>query len=141
MIRKIGFGLGLAAALALTLLFAFSRTEEGKWIGALVGLYGGIIIGGAVAHDTVPGQVIDFNRPDPPTSYSAGSIRFTYQDEDGKTHEEFRRVMHSTAKFRDVEIGDPIDVWVCRNDRSVVKLVGYGTYEPGKCNDGSAPRS
>ena len=136
MARKIGCGCLVTVLLLAGLLFAFAQTESGKWLVRLVTLYGGSMVAGAAAHDTVTGQVIDFNRLDPPTHYTAGSISFTYQGDDGTKHKEYRRVMYSTDKFRALKIGDAIEVWVCRNDRSKVKLVGYGTYEPEGCADG-----
>lgn len=134
--KKIGCGFFVACLLlAGGLLLAFSQSDEGKWLIGLILLYGGVTIVGAAAYDTIPGHVVDFNRLDPPTHYSAGSIRFSYQDDDGTEREQFRRVMHSTDKFRKLQVGDSIKVWVCRKDRTKVKLVGYGTHEPGTCGE------
>ncbi|MBS7670229.1 hypothetical protein [Croceicoccus gelatinilyticus] len=121
--------------IAGAILFAFLQSDEGQWLMGLIIVYGGVMLGGAVAHQTVPGEVVDLNRIDPPNSYSAGSISFTYRDDEGVLHEERRRVMYATDKFRALAVGDEIKVWVCRNDRSRVKLVGYGTSEPQKCFD------
>ena len=134
--RKIGCGFFVVILLlAGGLLLAFSQSEEGKWLIGLIVLYGGVMFANASAYDTIPGNVVDFNRLDPPTHYSAGSIRFSYQDGDGTVHEQRRRVMYSTDKFRKLKVGDSIKVWVCRKDRSKVKLVGYGTHEPGTCSE------
>ena len=133
--KKLGCGCLVLIVLLAGLLFAFAQTELGQWLLAIVLLYGGVIVGGALIHDTQPGQVVELDKLAEPTSYSAGSLRFSYEDDDGVEHTEFRRVMYSTSKFRDLEVGDRIDVWVCKNDRTKVKLVGYGTYEPNTCAD------
>lgn len=124
--------LGLLALLGLGGYF-LTQTEFGEWIMALILLYGGIMIGGAVAHDTVPGTVTEVRRIENPTAIQAGSVRFTYTDKDGNTQSEFRRVMYSTSKFEQLGVGDEIKVWVCKSDPAVVKLVGYGTHEPEAC--------
>jgi hypothetical protein len=136
MIRKIGCGgclvvLGLVAVL----LVLFARTEGGQTLLALVMLYGGVIFAGAMAHDTIPGEVIELRRSSQPDAIQAGSIRFAYRDDNGERREEFRRVMLSNPSFDKLKVGDRIEVWVCKNDRSKVKLVGYQTYEPEKCFD------
>ena len=41
--------------------------------------------------------------------------------------------MYPTPKFRSVEVDDPVDVWICKNDPAKVIMVGYGTYEPETC--------
>lgn len=110
-----------------------TQTEEGEYLLALIMLYGGVIVAGAAAYDTVPGTVTELNRLDPPTDYSAGSMRFTYTDDDGVERSEFRRIMYSASKFESVEVGDEITVRVCKYDRTVVKLIGYGSHEPGTC--------
>ena len=143
MLRKF-FSCGcLLLLLALGGLVWFAtQTQEGQWLAALVILYSSIIIGGALAHDVIPGTVTELNRLDEPTSYSAGSLRFAYIDDEGRRQEEFRQVMYSTSKFRELIVGDEIDVWLCHDDRSKVKLVGYGTYEPENCGEVSgAPSS
>ncbi|WP_394728994.1 hypothetical protein [Altererythrobacter sp. GH1-8] len=133
-------GCGCVGLLALLGLFAYllMQTDSGEWILALILLYGGIMIGGAVAHDTVPGTVTEVRRIENPTAIQAGSVRFTYEDLDGNAQSAFRRVMYSTSKFEALEVGDEIRVWVCKSDPSVVKLVGYGTHEPETCGTGSA---
>ena len=140
MLRKF-FSCGcLLLLLALGGLVWFAtQTQEGQWLAAMVILYSAIIVGGAMAHDTIPGTVTALNRLEEPTSYSAGSLRFSYEGVDGSRQEKFRQVMYSTQKFRELAVGDAIDVWVCRNDRTKVKLVGYGTYEPEKCMDDEVP--
>jgi hypothetical protein len=86
-----------------------------------------------MAYDTVPGEVVALTRPENATIISAGTIRFAYTDDDGVRREEFRRVGQSTSAFRKLEVGDRINVWVCKNDRSKVRLVGYSTHEPDTC--------
>lgn len=139
MIRKAGYGCIAIAVLAAALLFGLSQTELGQWLFGIVLVYGGAMFAGAVAHETVTGEVIALKRLDPPTDYSAGSISFSFEGDDGNIRKESRRVMYSTSKFRAVAVGDPIDVWVCENDRTKVKLVGYSTYEPEKCFEKAKP--
>ncbi|XUU60598.1 hypothetical protein ACRAQ6_13720 [Erythrobacter sp. HA6-11] len=115
------------------LAYFFTQTETGQWIGALILVYGGVMVAGAVAHDTVPGVVTEVKRIDNPTAIQAGSVRFKYEGADGTEQSEFRRVMYSNSKFEQLEVGDEIKVWVCKDDPTKVKLVGYGTYEPDTC--------
>lgn len=133
--KILGFSCLLVVVIVIGLLLASSQTEEAQWLTGLVSVFGGIMLVGALSHDVVQGEVVDFSRLDPPTAFSAGSIRFTYADDSGNLHEEFRRVMQSTDKFQKLEIGDSVEVWVCKNDRSIVKLVGYGTHEPKSCTE------
>ncbi|NVE93417.1 hypothetical protein [Altererythrobacter lutimaris] len=115
------------------LAYFVTQTESGQWLGALILLYGGIIVGGAVMHDTVPGVITEVKRIENPTAIQAGSIRFRYEDASGTTRTGFRRVMYSTSKFEALDVGDEIAVWVCKSDPAIVKLVGYGTHEPDQC--------
>lgn len=134
MLRKIlGFGcLTLIVAIGL-FVYLLSQTELGQWAAGLLFVYGGAMLGGAIAHDTVPGTVTEINRMENPSAIAAGSLRFRYIDHEGVEEEEYRRVMYSTSKFRELEVGDEIRVWVCKDDPSIIKLVGYGTHEPESC--------
>jgi hypothetical protein len=133
-------GLGCTGLLLVTALltFAFSQSEAGRWAGGLLFVYGGTMISGAAAFETVEGSVTGINRLDPPTSFSAGSFTFSYTDHEGRTQEARRRVMMSTPRFRSMEIGDSVSVWVCRSDPSIVRVVGYGTHEPDRCGTRTA---
>ena len=134
MLGKIfGLGcLGLIVAIGV-FVYLFSQTEMGQWAAGLLFVYGGAMLAGAAANDTVPGTVTEINRMENPSTIAAGSLRFTYTDHEGVEEEEYRRVMYSTSKFRELEVGDEIKVWVCKSDPSIIKLVGYGTHEPEKC--------
>lgn len=132
--RTLGLGCLVPALLLAALLLGFAQTSMGASLLGLVTRFGGAMLGVARAHDTVAGEVTRVQRRDPPTLYAAGSIDFRWQDEDGTTHDETRRVIQPTEKFRRLRTGDRIAVWVCRNDRRRVKLVGYGTHEPQGCD-------
>lgn len=131
--RRLTIGcLGLLTVLAGA-GYLLSSTETGRTITGLVVVYGGAMVGGALAYEVVPGVVTEVRRIDPPTAYSAGRLAFSYIDDQGEQQIAWRRVMLSTPKFRDLEVGDKIAVRVCRDDRSIVRLVGYGTHEPQTC--------
>lgn len=129
-------GLGCTGSLLVTVLltYAFSQSEAGRWAAGLLLVYGGAMLSGAAAYETVPGTVTGINRLDPPTSFSAGSFTFSYTDHEGRTQETRRRVMMATDRFRSLQVGDSISVWVCRSNPAVVRVVGYGSYEPDKCS-------
>lgn len=135
MLKKIGLGcLGFALVL-VALLAGLAQTDSGRQVVGMARVFGGAMVATATAHDTVRGKVIALTRPEPPAQYAVGSIRFAYRGDDGVLRTESRRVITSTRKFRALKVGDGVDVWVCRDDRSKVKLVGFGTYEPERCGD------
>lgn len=131
--KKWGCGCLLPIISIAVVVIALSQTELGRWLFALVVVYGGMMLSVALAHDVIPGEVVSVNKLDPPTSFSAGSIRFTYEDDDGNVHEEFRRVMYSTPEFRELKIGDTVLVEVCKNDRSIVSLLEIATHDEKSC--------
>ncbi|GGD68898.1 hypothetical protein [Croceicoccus mobilis] len=135
---KKALGCGCAALVlvvlgAAALIFALAQSDAGQWMMGLILVYGGAMLAGALAHDVVTGEVTDIYRSDVPGSINAGAIEFAYEDTDGIRHVEKRRVMYDASKFQTLRPGDPIEVWVCKNERGKVKLVGYGTYEPETC--------
>ena len=130
---KLGCGCLGITALTVFASFALAGTELGKWLIGLVMIYGVAPVFVTMAHDVVPGEVVELKRLPEPTSYSAGSLTFSYVNADGVKRTESRPVMYPTPKFRGLEVGDPVDVWICKNDPAKVMLVGYGTYEAETC--------
>lgn len=134
-----------AGCLVLLAVFAgigylLVATDLGRTLTGLVVVYGGAMVSGAVSHETVPGVVTEIKRLDPPAVYSAGSLTFRYGDDEGKQRTASRRVVYSTPNFRNLNVGDEISVWVCRENPAIVRLVGYGTYEPETCGSEPEPR-
>lgn len=139
--KKLGCGCLVLLLLLVALVAGAMATDLGQWMAGLVLVYGGVMLAGALANDVVPGEVVEVKRAETPSAYYAGSIRFTYKDGEGNHQTAFRRVGLSTDKFRTLKKGDPIDVWVCKAEPAVVRLVGYGTHEPEVCGAPSHPKA
>jgi hypothetical protein len=111
--------LAIAVAAAIGMAAA-SQTETGKAMGALVLVYGGAIVAGAVAYDQQTATVVEVRPSDHPTLN--GLIKLAYVDADGGERIVTRNALGSRGQLDGIRPGDRIAILVCKRNPESVRV-------------------